>query len=255
MKIALLQTELLWENPVGNRECIEDKVSLCDENYDLLVLPEMFSTGFTMNPDQVAETMQGDTVRWMQKLAMSRKCAVTGSLVIQEGGHYYNRMVFVFPDGALQYYDKRHLFTLAKEHEVYTPGKEKVIVRYKDWKICLQVCYDLRFPVFARNTEDYDLLLYVASWPQPRIQAWDILLRARAVENLSYVVGLNRVGTDGSFLEYTGHSQVVDCLGNYVIEPFEGESLKIALLNKKEMEQTRNRLNFLNDRDAFTLTI
>jgi omega-amidase len=253
MKIAIIQSDLVWENPTANRNHFEEKINTITEAIDLIVLPEMFSTGFTMNPSVVAETMNGETVQWMQQLAKNKQLAITGSLVIEENGKYYNRMLFVFPDGVIQKYDKRHLFSLAKEEMVFTAGKHKIIVDYKDWKICLQICYDLRFPVFARNVENYDLLLYVASWPKPRINAWDILLRARAVENLCYTVGVNRVGTDANQLEYVGHSQIVDYLGNYSVEPFENETIKIISLDKDAMMETRNRLNFLNDKDAFSI--
>jgi omega-amidase len=255
MEIALIQSDLIWEDPKKNRQHFENTINAIAEAVDLIVLPEMFSTGFTMNPSEVAETMQGETVSWMVSLAKSKNTAITGSLVIAEDGHFYNRMLFIFPDGTIQKYDKKHLFSLAKEHEVFTSGNEKVIVEYKQWKICLQICYDLRFPVFARNVENYDLLIYVASWPKPRINAWDILLRARAVENLSYVIGVNRIGTDGSQLEYTGHSQVVDYLGNYSVEPFEGDGVRIVALDKQAMLDTRGKLNFLNDKDAFEILI
>lgn len=253
MKIAIIQSDITWENPNVSRINFEEKINSIQEEVDLIVLPEMFSTGFTMNPSVVAETMDGETISWMVFLAKKKNLAITGSLVISENGNYYNRMLFVFPDGRIQKYDKRHLFSLAKEEAVFTPGNEKVIVEYKDWKICLQICYDLRFPVFARNVENYDMLIYVASWPKPRINAWDILLRARAVENLSYVIGVNRIGTDGSQLEYVGHSQAVDYLGNYVVEPFENESVKIFSFDKNEMLETRLKLNFLNDMDKFQL--
>jgi omega-amidase len=253
MKIAIIQSDLVWENPTANRNHFEKKINTITEAIDLVVLPEMFSTGFTMNPSVVAEEMNGETVQWMQQLAKNKQLAIMGSLVIEENGNYFNRMLFVFPDGAIQKYDKRHLFSLAKEEMVFTAGKEKTIVDYKDWKICLQICYDLRFPVFTRNVENYDLLIYVASWPKPRINAWDILLRARAVENLCYTVGVNRVGTDANQLEYVGHSQVVDYLGNYSVEPFENETIKIISLDKDAMMETRNRLNFLKDKDTFSI--
>lgn len=253
MKIAIIQSDLVWENPTANRNHFEEKINSITEAIDLIVLPEMFSTGFTMNPSEVAETMNGETVQWMQQLAKKKQLAITGSLVIEENGNYYNRMLFVFPDGTIEKYDKRHLFSLAKEEMVFTAGRGKTIVDYKDWKICLQICYDLRFPVFVRNVENYDLLIYVASWPKPRINAWDILLRARAVENLSYTVGVNRVGTDANLLEYVGHSQIVDYLGNYSVEPFENETIKIVSLDKGAMMETRNRLNFLNDKDTFSI--
>lgn len=255
MKVALIQTDIVWENPSVNRINFEEKINSIQETVDLIVLPEMFSTGFTMNPSAVAETMQGETIAWMQSLAKEKQCAITGSLVLQEQDKYFNRMVFVFPSGEIQTYDKRHLFTLAQEDAIYTPGKQKTIVEYKGWKICLQICYDLRFPVFARNVENYDILIYVASWPKPRINAWDSLLKARAIENMCYVLGVNRVGTDGNQHEYVGHSQIIDFLGNDLVAPFSSEAISIATLDKEAMRTTRQKLNFLNDKDIFSLVL
>ncbi len=197
--------------------------------------------------------MNGATILWMKNMAKNKNCAITGSLVITENNTFFNRMVFVFPKGEIQFYDKKHLFTLAGEDKIYTSGKEKVIVNYNNWKICLQVCYDLRFPVFSRNIENYDLLIYVASWPKVRTNAWDILLKARAVENLSYVIGVNRIGTDNNDFEYIGHSQIIDELGNFIIEPTENDGVFIANLDKNKLHETRNKLNFLNDKDDFKL--
>ena len=253
MKVAILQTDLVWENPIYNRLTIESKVLSSDKKFDILVLPEMFTSGFTMNPERVAETMQGETIQWLKSLAKQKKTAIIGSLVIEEEGNYFNRLVFVTPKGEIQHYNKRHLFTLAGEEKVYTKGTEKVIFEYKDWKICPQVCYDLRFPVFARNVEDYDLLVYVANWPKVRTQAWDALLKARAIENMSFVVGVNRVGKDANGHDYIGHSQVLDELGNELITPFEESDLQVVSLNKKKMYETRTKLNFLNDKDGFEL--
>lgn len=253
MKIALIQSSLFWENPKANRNHFEVKINALTENVDLIVLPEMFSTGFTMNPSAVFETMQDETVLWMQSLAKAKKTAITGSLVIKEDDNFYNRLVFVFPSGELQFYDKRHSFTLAGEDKVYTAGEEKLIIEYLGWKICPQVCYDLRFPVFARNTEDYDVLLYVANWPKSRIQAWDILLKARSVENMCYTVGVNRVGFDNNNFEHNGHSQVVDYMGNYILEPQKAEDVFIVELNKEKLLEARKKLGFLNDRDSFEL--
>ena len=213
----------------------------------------MFTSGFTMNPKAVAETMQAETITWLQHLAKAKNCAITGSLVIQENGNYFNRLVFVFPDGAIQSYDKRHLFTLAGEEKVYTAGIEKLIVNYKGFKICPLICYDLRFPVFSRNAENYDVLIYVASWPKPRVNAWDILLKARAVENMCYAIGVNRIGTDNNKYDYVGHSQGVDFLGNYILEPQESEGVFIVELDKKQLLKTRKKLAFLEDRDNFEL--
>lgn len=253
MKIALIQSSLFWENPKANRNHFEVKINALTEKADLIVLPEMFSTGFTMNPIEVAETMQGETISWLQSLAKAKKSAITGSLIITENDNFYNRLVFVFPSGEIQYYDKRHLFTLAGEDKAYTSGKEKLIVDYLGWKICLLVCYDLRFPVFARNVEDYDLLLYVANWPKTRINAWDILLKARSVENMCYTIGVNRIGFDDGNFEYVGHSQAVDFLGNYILEPQKNEGVFIVELSKDKLVETRNKLGFLNDRDSFEL--
>ncbi len=253
MKTALIQTDIIWENPAENRSVLEAKINSITNDIDLLILPEMFTSGFTMNPSSVAETMQGTTIFWLKNIAKAKNCAITGSLVITENKNFYNRMVFVFPDGEIQYYDKKHLFTLAGEDKVYTSGTEKVLVNYNNWKICLQVCYDLRFPVFSRNTENYDLLIYVASWPKVRTNAWDILLKARAVENISYVIGVNRIGTDNNNFEYIGHSQIIDELGNFIIKPTENEGVFIADLEKNKMIETRKKLNFLEDRDYFDL--
>lgn len=255
MKIALIQSDLYWENPSQNRSNFESKINEIADDTEIIVLPEMFSTGFTMNAPAVAETMQGETVKWMQSLAKQKNCAMTGSLIIVENNQYYNRMLFVFPDGKIKHYNKRHLFSLAGEDKFYSSGTEKVIVEYLDWKICLQICYDLRFPVFARNVENYDLLLYVANWPKVRTNAWDALLKARAIENLSYVVGVNRIGLDIHDYEHIGHSQVVDFLGNYILEPQETAGVFVVELDKNVMLETRKKLDFLSDKDKFEIKI
>jgi omega-amidase len=253
MIIALLQTNLVWENPAENRKRIEKQLEDVNELVDLIVLPEMFTSGFTMNPKAVAETMQGETISWLQNLAKEKVSAVTGSFVIEENRNFYNRLVFVFPDGKIQHYDKRHLFTLAGEDKVYTAGKEKFIIDFKGFKICPLICYDLRFPVFSRNVEEYDVLLYVANWPKIRTNTWDILLKARAVENMCYTIGVNRIGLDANKHEYIGHSQAVDFLGDYLIEPQKTEGVFIAILEKKQLQETRTRLAFLDDKDDFEL--
>ena len=253
MKIALIQTELSWENPNENKVLLQEKINAISQYVDLIVLPEMFTSGFTMNPKNVAQSMQGDAISWLKETAKDKDCAITGSLVIEENGNYFNRLVFVFPNGKMQTYDKRHLFTLAGEDKVYTAGKEKLIVDYKGFKICPLICYDLRFPVFARNVEDYDVLIYVANWPKPRVNAWDILLKARAVENMSYVIGVNRIGMDENNHEYVGHSQAVDFLGNYIQEPQEIEGVFVVELDKNELLETREKLNFINDKDEFKI--
>ncbi len=254
LKIALIQSDLVWENPKQNRKNFYEKINNISEDVDLILLPEMFTTGFTMNAKDVAETMDGDTVKWMQSVALKTNAAVIGSFVVLEANNYYNRLLFVEPSGAIKYYDKRHTFTLVGEDKIYSAGFEKLIVDYKGWKICPLICYDLRFPVWARNTSDYDVLLYVANWPKPRISAWDALLKARAIENMAYCIGVNRVGVDGVNCDYSGHSAAYDILGNKItsIEP-DKEQTQTVLLEKRHIEAYRNKLKFLDDRDVFIL--
>lgn len=254
MKISIIQTSLTWENPQANLDNFTQKIQSIEDGTDLIILPEMFATGFTMNPSAVAETANGKSVTWMKQIASQHNCAITGSLVIEENGNYYNRLFFVLPDGEVKTYNKRHLFSFAGEDKFYTAGTEKLIVDYKGWKICPLVCYDLRFPVFARNVEEYDLLIYVANWPQIRTLAWDSLLRARAIENLSYTIGVNRVGTDGNGHAYSGHSQVIDALGAYIAEPFENDAVVTVSLDKEALHETLKKFAFLNDRDNFLLS-
>lgn len=253
MKVALIQTDIIWEDTERNRINFEEKINTIVADVDLIVLPEMFTTGFSMHPERVAETMDGKSILWLQALAKSKNKAITGSLIIKENNNFYNRLVFVFPSGEIQYYDKRHLFSLAGEDKVYTSGAKRLIVEYKGWKICPLICYDLRFPVFSRNTEGYDLLLYVASWPKPRINAWDALLKARAIENMCYTVGVNRIGEDGNKYPYSGHSQVIDFLGNAIIEPSNEEGVFITSVDKQPLLETRNKLGFLDDQDIFII--
>lgn len=253
MKIAFIQAPLAWENPKENRVYFESKINEIQLDVQIIVLPEMFTSGFTMNPERVAEGMEGETLTWLKQLAASRNCAFMGSLVITSDDQFFNRFVFVAPSGNVEHYDKKHLFTLSGENVAYVAGKEKYIIEYLGWKICPLICYDLRFPVFSRNTEDYDLLVYVASWPKTRVNAWDILLQARAVENMCYAVGVNRLGTDGNGYEYVGHSQAVDFLGHYLQEPTQMEGSFVVILNKEKLIETRQKLGFLNDRDAFEL--
>ncbi|MDG3583125.1 amidohydrolase [Galbibacter pacificus] len=252
LKIALIQASLAWENPQENRLLLEEKIMEVNAGTDVVVLPEMFNSGFTMNAQKVFETMDGKTLARMKKLAIKKNTAITGSLVIKEKGKFYNRLVFVKPDASVITYDKRHTFTLAGEHKVYAAGTQKIIIEYKGWKICPLVCYDLRFPVWARNTENYDVLLYVANWPKKRINTWDILLQARAIENMSYCIGVNRIGKDGNGYEYSGHSAIYDPLGKTLVYS-EDEATLYATLNKAEIIETREKLKFLADRDSFTV--
>lgn len=254
MKIALIQFDTIWEDKHANLKYIEDKILSLSNDIDLVVLPEMFTTGFTMNPQNVAEQENGTTLKAVQNLAKLKDIAIVGSWVTEEDQKYYNRLYFVFPDGNYKTYNKRHLFTLAGEEKVYEPGTEKLIVSYKGWNICPLVCYDLRFPVYSRIVnQNYDVLLYVASWPDRRIYAWDSLLKARAVENMSYVVGVNRFGKDPNGVEYSGHSQALDYMGNYLIEPFSDQDIKIIGLNKEQLLKVRTKFAFLNDADEFEI--
>ncbi|MCX2680541.1 amidohydrolase [Galbibacter sp. EGI 63066] len=252
LHIALIQTPLVWEKPKENRKVLQQKIEAVTPETDLIVLPEMFPSGFTMNPAAVFETMDGKTVSWLQQWAKKKDAAIMGSVVIKENDCFYNRLLFVKPDGSVLHYDKRHTFTLAKEDEVYAKGNHKVIIDYKGWKICPQICYDLRFPVWSRNVEDYDVLIYVANWPKKRIQAWDVLLQARAIENMSYCIGVNRVGLDGNDYEYSGHSTVYDALGKQLTYS-ETEETLYATLDKSELKKYREKLKFLSDRDSFTI--
>ncbi len=250
----MLQVNLKWEHPENNRSLFSKEINALSEEVDLVILPEMFTTGFSMNAEKLAEETEGPTLLWMQEWAKRREFAITGSVIITENGNYYNRLFFVYPDGSYKTYDKRHTFTLAKEDKTYTAGKERLIVEYKGWKICPLVCYDLRFPVFARNTVDYDLLIYVANWPEKRVAAWDALLKARAIENMSFCIGVNRTGTDGDGYVYNGHSAAYDCLGKLLTHADVEESFaKEIVLDYNHLQETRDQLKFLLDRDEFIL--
>jgi predicted amidohydrolase len=254
LTVAIVQTNLIWENPLENRRLLNDKINTITTNIDLIILPEMFTSGFTMNASEVAETMSGDTINWLKEKAKEKQVAIIGSLVISENNNYYNRLVCIESTGEITHYNKRHTFTLAGENKVYTAGNDKVIFNYKGWKICPLVCYDLRFPVWARNVENYDLLLYVANWPKIRVSAWDALLKARAIENMTYCIGVNRVGLDGNNYEYTGHSAAYDVLGHRLDTiPPEKEAIEIVTLEKEHIKKYREKLNFLNDKDDFNL--
>lgn len=254
LKITIIQSELHWENAEANLKMFSEKIENIEGETDLIVLPEMFTTGFSMNAQNLAEKNDGETLKWMLSEAKKYNTAITGSVIIAEGNDFYNRLFFVFPDGHYEKYDKKHTFTLAKENETYATGKERLIVDYKGWKIYPLVCYDLRFPVWARNTEDYDVLIYVANWPKARTLAWDTLLRARAIENMAYCVGVNRVGLDENNHEYSGHSAVYDSLGQQVsTSNYEKEFSETIILKKDKIESNRKKFQFLNDRDQFQI--
>lgn len=254
MKIALIQFDTVWENKEANLNYVKQQAELLPDDVDLMVLPEMFTTGFSMLPERSAELENGPTFHTLQQLALKYRIAITGSWITEEEEQYYNRLYFIHPDGSYQTYNKRHLFTLSGEHNVYEAGTGRRIISYKGWNICPLICYDLRFPVYSRVVdENYDLLLYVASWPDRRIYAWDSLLKARAIENMSYVVAVNRCGSDPSGTEYSGHSQALDPLGMYLAEPVTGVSTRIIELDKNRLSEARSRFSFLKDADPFEL--
>jgi len=254
LHIVGIQADLFWENPAENRAFFEEQINSLSENTDLIVLPEMFTTGFTMNPEKVAEKMNGETISWMQKMASKKQVAITGSLVIEDDSNYYNRLVFVHPSGEIETYDKRHSFTLAGEDKVYNSGDKILIVTYKGWRICPLICYDLRFPVWARNTENYDLLIFMANWPVTRIKAWNTLLKARAIENMSYTIGINRTGKDANNYEYSGKSLLIDYLGEELAAlPKNEVGILKATFVKSDQKKIREKLGFLNDKDSFKI--
>ena len=254
LNIVAIQTSIFWENASKNKHFIDQKLRELDTKVDIVLLPEMFTTGFTMNSEKVAEDMHGPTIQWMQDWAKKSGLLLGGSLVIRSKGKIYNRFVMVGDKGVLAHYDKRHTFTLAGEDKFYAKGTNHGLFKHKGWKICLRICYDLRFPVWSRNTKNYDLLIYVANWPDVRINAWDTLLQARAIENMCYVVGVNRVGTDYNELVYPGHSAIYDPLGEVLAGGISNNEENFrAELNFIELQELRKQLNFLGDRDNFDL--
>lgn len=260
LSITLIQTNLHWEDKQANLAMLEQKINSMQESTHIVVLPEMFSTGFSMKPDLLAEDMNGDTVSWMKRVAAENKVILTGSVMIKDGNHFYNRLIWMLPNGQCAWYDKRHLFGYAGEHEHYTAGNKRLIASVNGWKINLQICYDLRFPVWARQTAgqnekeaEYDILIYVANWPERRIHAWRTLLQARAIENQCYVIGVNRVGNDGHQIHHTGNSMVVDPMGEVLYEKAEAEDIFTVSLSKEALEEVRNKLPFLKDRDGFMI--
>lgn len=254
LKITVFQGYLFWEKIDQNLQNIELRLGNIREKTDLIILPEMFNTGFTMNAAQLAEPMGGKTMQWMHKIAKKFDCVITGSLIVEEGGKCYNRLVWMQPDGVCSYYDKRHLFALGKEHETYTAGTKRLIVELKGWKICPVICYDLRFPVWLRNVDAaYDLLLIVANWPEKRALHWRTLIPARAVENQCYVIGVNRVGHDGNEIYHSGDSTCVDPNGNIIYYKRDEEDIYTFTIVGDEVVKIRRQMPFLRDADNFNL--
>ncbi|MFZ1527672.1 MAG: nitrilase family protein [Ferruginibacter sp.] len=275
LTITTIQTNLYWENKGDNLRMFSDKISSIPEHTEIVVLPEMFATGFSMKPEQLAETMEGETIAWMKETAAQNKIVVTGSVIIEEEGKYFNRLVWMLPNGKLGYYDKRHLFAFAGEHKHYTAGAKRLIASVKGWKINLQVCYDLRFPVWARQAPptssfspgegqgevgatgevapEYDVLIYVANWPERRSHAWKTLLCARAIENQCYVVGVNRVGHDGNDINHSGNSMIIDPLGEVLYHNSDDEDIFTITLEKEHLENVREKFPFWKDGDGFRI--
>ncbi|HPI55122.1 MAG TPA: amidohydrolase [Chitinophagaceae bacterium] len=255
LTVSLIQSDLRWEQQEANLQQLQQKMNAIAEPSELIILPEMFTTGFSMQPEGKADTMDGASIQWMQKMAAQRKAIVTGSIMIQEGPQFYNRLIWMQPNGVFGTYDKRHLFSYAGEHNHFTAGQKRFIGQLKGWKICTQICYDLRFPVWNRlqTANEYDVLMIVANWPSTRIAAWDTLLRARAIENQCYVIAVNRVGQDENGLEYPGHSSVIAPTGEIMYMGKNTEEVKTITLQKELVQQTRERFPFANDKDSFTI--
>jgi predicted amidohydrolase len=282
---TLIQTALHWEDKQANMRMLEEKIRGIKEKTQVVVLPEMFSTGFSMKPELLAESMEGETVQWMKRVAAEKRIILTGSVIIEEDNSYYNRSIWMLPNGEYGYYNKRHLFAYAEEDKHYTAGAERFIASVNGWKINLQVCYDLRFPVWARQAPprqknlvplpfsngeggqrpdeaergqggeafEYDVLLYVANWPEKRSTAWKTLLQARAIENQSYVIGVNRVGEDGNGIYHSGDSMVIDPLGEILYHKKDEEDSCTITLNKEDLQTVRERFQFWRDKDEFQI--
>lgn len=257
LRLSLVQSNLHWQNAAANREMFQQKIDAISSRPHIIVLPEMFTSGFTMEPQEVAEEPLGETFLWMKNIAAQKKAVVTGSFVVKENGAFYNRLIWMLPNGEYGTYNKRHLFGFAGEDKHYTAGKNRLIASVNGWKIQLQICYDLRFPVWARQSPgispEYDVLINVANWPEKRIDAWQTLLKARAIENQSFVIGVNRVGTDPNNNNYNGSSMVVDALGNVIVLAKDAEELIEVELQSDNLTSVRSRFPFLRDADDFQI--
>ncbi len=264
LTISLIQTNLHWENKQANLALLSQKIESIQEKTEVIILPEMFSTGFSMHPEMLAEKMDGQTMQWMKTIAADKKIILTGSLIIEENEKYFNRLIWMLPNGEYGYYDKRHLFAYANEHMHFTAGSKRLIAQVKGWKINLMVCYDLRFPVWARQSPspnlspgvkglEYDVLIFVANWPEKRNHAWETLLQARAIENQCFVIGVNRVGEDGNKICYTGNSMIVDPLGEIRYQKENEEDIFTYTLQKEKLNEVRDKFPFWKDADEFNL--
>jgi omega-amidase len=263
LTITTIQTNLHWEDKTANLQMLEEKINNIKVRTEIVVLPEMFSTGFSMQPKKLAETMDGETVQWMKRMAAAKKVILTGSVIIKEKGDYFNRLIWMLPNGQYGIYDKRHRFAYAGEDAHFTAGTKRLIASVKGWKINLLVCYDLRFPVWARQTPlppgevgrgpEYDVLIYVANWPERRIHAWKTLLQARAIENQCYVIGVNRIGSDGNNILYSGESMVIDPMGEALYHKKDVEDIFTVTLDKTHLDTVREKFPFWKDADDFQI--
>ena len=262
LNIALVQGNTRWHEPQANRDYYGTLLQQAGNSTDIFILPETFTSGFSNDAIADAETMEGPTLAWMLEKARQHKAVVTGSVQIREHGQVFNRLVWAQPDGRFKHYDKRHLFRMANEHQRYASGNERLVIEYKGWRICPLVCYDLRFPVYSRNRFnhdvenrfDYDVLLYVANWPAARRHAWNCLLPARAIENLAYLAGVNRVGTDGNSIDYAGDSVALDFMGQAIVSGGKQEDVLSCTLSASELEAFRARFPAYLDADKFEIT-
>jgi predicted amidohydrolase len=258
LKVTLIQTNLHWENIEENLRMFDEKINAIQERTEIVILPEMFSTGFSMAPERLAQTMDGSAVQWMKKKAAEKNIIITGSLIIEEDGHYLNRLIWMQPNGVYGIYDKRHLFGYGKEDEHYLAGDKRLIAQVKGWKICLNVCYDLRFPVWTRNAispetgaPEYDVLINVANWPERRSTPWKTLIHARAIENQCYAIGVNRVGNDGNDIYHSGDSSLIDPLGEILYRKSNDEDIFTTTLERSRLDEVRKNFPFLKDADKF----
>jgi omega-amidase len=260
LTLTLIQTFLHWENKQANLQMLEDKIKSI-ENSHVVILPEMFSTGFSMKAEELAEPVNGGTLQWMQRMTAEKRMIITGSFIVKEDDDFYNRLVWVLPNGKYGFYDKRHLFAYAKEDEHYSAGNKRFIASVNGWKVNLQVCYDLRFPVWSRQqfSEDgefeYDILIFVANWPNRRSSAWKTLLQARAIENQCYVIGVNRVGDDGNNIYHSGDSMVIDPLGEILYHKADEEDVYTISLDKEHLQSVRDKFQFWRDADKFEILV
>jgi predicted amidohydrolase len=254
LRISLVQFEVVWENPLANKLKLESLLAPLKGQSDLILLPEMFTTGFSMNVRELSESMEGDTVKWMRELANKSGSALAGSLVIEEDHHYYNRYLFVTPSGEINYYDKKHLFSMGAENQYFNPGNKRVIVDYSGWRIALFVCYDLRFPVWCRSIKDADLMLFTANWPDARKIVWQTLIKARAIENQLYVAGVNRIGKDGAGINYSGDSLIIDPKGNVLCDlAGPRELVATTTISLQELNGFRDKFPLFRDADSFDI--